>query len=241
MLKIINIQLSRLRASQHLRLMIELIRLILEETSSRLGIEFLFPAFQSAVAKETVAVEVERGSSITEKIDALIISREKCFGGLNNLVENGQAHFDPTKVDAAKKLRRVMDKYENIQNKTKGEKLVDFQNLTLELQTAENAPYCLLLGVSEWVDKIQEVNAECNTQNALRTKENGERPDGNVHDARMVVDPLYNAIVERVNALAVVNGDANYQNFITQLNVVIENLKITLAQQQPKKEKPAEK
>lgn len=232
MLKIILAPLSRMRNGQHLHLMIEMIRLILEETSEKLGISSLFPTFQSAVATENIAVEVERGSGITEKIDDLVIQREKFYGGFNHLIENGLVHFDPAKVDAAKRVSRVVDKYANILRKTRAEKFVDFNNLTLELQNPENGADVLLLGAQDWVMKVFVLNAEGLKLNGLRIKETGARPDGNVGKVRKETDISYNAIVNKINALVLVNGEDNYRSFITQLNGVIDSLKITMAQQQ---------
>jgi len=241
MLKIILAPLSRMRNGQHLHLMIEMIRLILEETAEKLGISSLFPAFQSAVATENIAVEVERGSSITEKIDELILQREKFYGGFNHLIANGLVHFDPAKVNAAKRVNRVMDKYSNILSKTRAEKFVDFNNLTLELQSPENGADVSLLEAGDWVVKVFELNAEGLKLNGQRNKETGERPDGNVRKVRKETDLYYNAIVNKINAQVLVNGVENLQSFITQLNGVIESIKITLAQQQGIADKTPEK
>jgi len=241
MLKIIPAPLSRMRNGQHLHLMIELIRLIIEETVEKLGISSLFPVFQSAVDRENKAVEVERGSDITEKIDELIIQREKFYVGFNHLIENGLLHFDPAKVNAAKRVYRVLEKYSNIHKKTRVEKFVDFNNMTLELQGPEIAPDVMLLGAHDWVVKIFELNAEGLKLNAQRIKETGSRPDGNVHEARQETDPYYKAIVDKINAQVLVNGVDNFQSFITQLNGVIVGLKITLARQQGVNDKAPDK
>jgi phage-related protein len=54
------------------------------------------------------------------------------------------------------------------------------------------------------------------------------------------MDPCYNAIVRRINALAEVNGEADYISFINQLNGVIEDMKTTLTVQQTARNKRAQ-
>jgi len=238
MLKIITTPLSRLRNSQHLFLMTEFIRLVLDSTVAKLGLESYFPGFQTAVDAETVAIEVEHGSMFTEKIDELIVLREKYYGAYLKLIDNGLDHFDQTVVDAAKLLERLHTKYSLILHKTKAEKMTDFANLSGELKKPEYADAVLKIGAVVWTAKIQEINDLCTVHVDSRDKEGSVRPDGNVHDARMVVDSIYNTMIERINASVIMNGQADYAEFIDQLNLKIENLKNTMAQQQGAKNSP---
>jgi hypothetical protein len=136
-------------------------------------------------------------------------------------------------VDAAKVVKRLIDKkYPHISDKTKEEKMVKFQELTEELQNSENTASVSVLGGTEWVTKIQEVNNQCIAHSALRKKESKERPALNAHDARQITDKIYQDMVLRINAQVVINGETNYLSFINQLNAEIESLKNTLAIQE---------
>ncbi|ADQ80940.1 hypothetical protein Palpr_2811 [Paludibacter propionicigenes WB4] len=231
MVRIISAPLTRYRSSQHLFLMNDFIRLVFENPSvSQLAQPYL-QDLQKAVDVEIVAEEAERGSMFTEKINELFVLREKYYGAFHNLVDNGLNHFDQNVVDAAKLLERLLNKYSDIQHKTRAEKMTDFTNLSNELQKPEYANAVSIIGARDWTNKIQEINVACTAHADSREKEGVARPKVNVHDARMVVDPLYNAIVDRINATITLNSEAGYTDFVDRLNSKIEGLKNTLAQQ----------
>lgn len=232
MLRIITAPLSRLRSSQHLFLMNDFIRLVLETPSVRAIIEPYLQDLQRAVDEETLADKVEQGSMFTEKIDQLIVLREKYYGAFHNLVDNGLNHFDEKVVEAAKLLERLLNKYSDILHKTKAEKMTDFSELIGELQSPDYVAAVFKVNAVEWVAKIEEVSLACTVHADNREKEGIARPKENVHDARRVVDPLYNAIIERINATITLNGEAAYADFVDRMNSKIEGLKNTMAQQQ---------
>lgn len=238
MLRIISAPLSRYRSSQHLFLMNEFIRLVSENPSVRIIVEPYLQNLQRAVEAEIIADQVEYGSIYTEKINELIVLREKYYGALRNLVDNGLNHFDANAVEAAKLLDRLLNKYVDILYKTRTEKMTDFTNLANELQKPEYAAAVVKINAAEWTAKIQEINSACAGHADSRDKEGAARHDGNVHDARRVVDPLYNSMVDRINATVLLNGEAGFTEFINQMNLKIEHLKNTMAQQQGAKKTP---
>ena len=238
MLKITTAPLSRLRSSQHLFLMNDFIRLVLETPSVRAIVEPYLQDLQKAVEAEVIADEVEQGSMFTEKIDQLIVLREKYYGAFHNLVDNGLNHFDETVVESAELLERLLNKYSDILHKTKAEKMTDFTKFIGELQKPNYATAVMRINAVEWAAKIQEVNAACTVHSDSREKEETARPKENVHDARRVVDPLYNGIIERINATITLNGEAGYVEFVDRLNLKITNLKNTMSQQQGAKKTP---
>ena len=238
MLRIISAPLSRYRSSQHLFLMNEFIRLAFENPSVRMVVDLYLQDLQKAVEAEIRADEAEYGSAYTEKINDLIVLREKYYGAVRNLVDNGLNHFDASVVEAAKLVDRLLNKYIDILYKTRTEKMTDFTNLANELQKPEYIAAVSKINAAEWTVKIQEINIACAGHVDSRDKESVARHDGNVHDARRVVDPLYNSMVDRINATVLLNGEAGFTEFIKQINVKIENLKNTMAQQQGAKKAP---
>ena len=61
-----------------------------------------------------------------------------------------------------------------------------------------------------------------------RTEEQAARTTGAAKAARTQMDAAYRNLVERVNALAVVNGDADYATFIDHVNVLIDRQRTVL-------------
>lgn len=235
MKKIINAPLARFRNDQHLFLMTKTQLLIRQETAAKLGIEQLEIPLADAVAVETAAVAVDEGSSFTKLMKAKSLERKELFEGFEYMLKTGLLHYDLLTREAAEKVMRVREKYGNIRLKTKAEKTTSIRNLTEELLNEENKPSMLLLLAIDWVRKLQSTNEEHDTLYVSRNKEEVESISGNVRDARLVTDPCYNEIVERINAQVTLNGDANYLSFINQQNGIIEDLKTTLAAQKKKK------
>jgi hypothetical protein len=236
MLKIIVAPLNRFRAGQHLNLMTETLRLVME-TPGVMEVQPLIPALRAAVDNESIAYKLEQGSSITKLMDKSDDLRERYCSGLGYLVEMGLCHFDFTLVEAAEAVKRVIDKYGNMRSKTNVEETTAIRSMNRDLRAPATLPYTNALGGLVWIDKIDEENEKYAALSAQRTKEEGERPGLSTRETRAVADPCYNAIVDRINALAVINGEANYSSFITQLNSTIEGMKNTLAQQQGLKKK----
>jgi len=237
MIKIIAAPLPELRDEQHLSLMTGVKKLISEETAVKLILVEEEPQFSDALEAEIVAEKVASGSEITDSMGKLFALRAKYFAGLEHAVEMGLCHFDLTIETAAASVKKLMDNYGNISRKTNAEKTVSFRNLTDELLSAENLPKVTQIGAKEWAEKVKAENDEYSTQSDSRTKEIKGRPSGNVHDARDVTDRIYHTIVNRVNAAATLNGEANYASFINQLNGAIEALKATLSQQKAARNK----
>lgn len=232
MLKITTAPLTRYRSSQHLFLMNDFIRLVFENPSVLQLAQPYMQDLQRAVDVEIIAEEAERGSMFTEKINKLIVLREKYYGAFHDLVDNGLNHFDQNVVDAAKLLEQLLNKYSDILHKTKAEKMTKFINFSSELQKADYNNAVSTIGARDWTTKIQEINTTCTVHADSREKEGIARPKVNVHDARLVVDPLYSTIIERINATITLNGEAGYTDFVDRLNSKIESLKNTMAQQQ---------
>jgi len=57
-------------------------------------------------------------------------------------------------------------------------------------------------------------------------------------DARVLVDAAYNIIINRINALIVINGDAVYATFVGELNLRIEHYNNLIAQRKGRNGKP---
>ena len=85
-----------------------------------------------------------------------------------------------------------------------------------------------LIGETELFAKLNEANIDFDTDFGMRTNEKAARTGSNVFDARGEVDPIYDTIIQNINALAVVEGDADYVEIIDRINVHIAYYKNVL-------------
>ena len=65
-----------------------------------------------------------------------------------------------------------------------------------------------------------------------RTEETAARQVGIVKEIRQTADNAYRSLVELVNALTVVNGEAPYATFIDHVNAIIDRQKTVLKARQ---------
>jgi len=240
MIEIFTAPLTHCRKQQHLGLMTEVDHLVMKETIAKLGLVELYRPFKNALAVENAAVEIELGSLTTGKMDDKDAEREDLATGFSLLIENGLRHFDLSKQNAAVILNHIVEKYGNFRRKTNADETVDIRAMASELLSTENLPYLSALsdGV-EWVTRIQTVNEEYGALYESRNADNNGVHTITSLEARAIMDPCYTAIVKRVNALAEVNGEADYINFINELNGFITDLKTTMAFQQTIRKKQA--
>lgn len=230
--------LTRCRKEQHLGLMTSLDHLLMAETIAKLGLEPLYTPFKSALAIENAAVEIELGSLTSAKMEVKDEEREDMITGFSHLIENGLRHFDPGKRNAAEILKHIVEKYGSFRRKTNADETVAIRAMATELLSADNLPHLSTLsdGV-EWVTRIQTVNEEYGALYESRNAENNGTHTVTSLEARAITDPCYTAIVKRVNALAEVNGEANYISFINKLNGFISDLKNTMSVQETYRKK----
>jgi hypothetical protein len=67
-----------------------------------------------------------------------------------------------------------------------------------------------------------------------RYEESAARTDLVLKDCRQKVDSIYHTMVERINALVVIEGSVAYADFIRNLNVVIDKYTAILAHRRGK-------
>jgi hypothetical protein len=84
-------------------------------------------------------------------------------------------------------------------------------------------------GIADWVEELNAANEAFGQLVGDRYEETATRCDLVLKQCRREVDEVYHAMVERINALAVVEGGAAYEAFIRNLNAVIEKYNEGLA------------
>ena len=86
------------------------------------------------------------------------------------------------------------------------------------------------LEIVDWIAELERLNNTFVTLTADRNSEEASRTELRMKEVRIKADAAYKAIVERVNALIVVNGDANYTEFVKEMNTRIGRAQDSIAQ-----------
>lgn len=169
-------------------------------------------------------LKLPQGSELTEQIKAADKLRDdylrglkKAVGGLCNLPE-GEAR------DAAERLWKCIKLY-NINPKMQlNKETADLQNMTTDFNE-KYADEVALLGLKTLTDSLKAANDEVHTLMQQRNSEEAARIIGVVKEERDKVTDAYNNLVKRVNALALLEPDDAYDEFIDNVNQLIKHTK----------------
>ena len=97
-------------------------------------------------------------------------------------------------------------------------------------------------GFTPFFNNLVQKENEFEAAMKLREDEKGELPSpGVIKKRREEADEAYRRLVETVNALIVINGDAPYLAFVKPVNALINEMRATLAARRTTAKKKAEK
>ena len=246
--KIKAIRLGQSRNHAHFQFMMAVVALILETNPNRLGIKALFDVFQMFVNKEDDALKKIVKSEYTEKIKLADKERDRVYQCITTIVKALLKHFNDDAVKAAKRLQMVIEAYgKRLTQLSLNEQTSAIYNILQEFN-GKYAPDVELLRMTEMVVELERTNKAVDALITERNNETAARNPETMKEARADSDKSYLDIVNRISALVEVEGDENYAEFITKLNVIIDNYKLLITKShrhakpaEPAKAKAAEK
>jgi hypothetical protein len=183
-------------------------------------------------------MQAEQGSAITKTITESDAFRDQLEFGFKRFVESQLNHFDPAVQEAAVRIDRILGQYGDLRHLSYNEESSAITNRNMELKT-NYAADLLKIGATEWFENDDAANTAFATHFGERANEEASRLSGNVRAARALVDPAYYAIVNQVNALALINGETVYAEFIDQVNYYVNYYKSLLAARKGRKKSVA--
>ena len=93
------------------------------------------------------------------------------------------------------------------------------------------------LALDVWIADLKTKEEAFLAAAARRTEADAARQVGIVKETRTAAEAAYRSLVDTVNALAIINGDADYATFIDHVNAVIERQKGILKARKTRGEK----
>ena len=228
-LKIEKLALINLRNEEHYQFNQDVISLILLQTAAKLGIATEFANYQKSYTLEGDALNVVRHSSITDDLLVADQTRDNIFAGMRDLVKSYNNHFKPDMKAAASRLKVLFETYGNIAMRNINESSGAYSSFIADLRGAYINDV-KLIGLTDWVTELETKNQAYITLKNTRYTEQANRPLVNMKSIRAEVDAAYRVIVEKVNAMVIVNGEANYKAFILELNQRIDKYTTLMAQ-----------
>jgi len=220
-MRISKIDTTHLRNNEYFPFHTEFRDLVAAGGAEALKIEVLFNAYMPFYEKVNEALKKIVKSEFTAKIHEADKARCEIWAGMTEINYASLKHFDPQIRAAAARLRELFNSCENAASKLSKGGTTVVCNLLQELQDKYDADMALV-GLKQWAAELQIRNATLENLIKERCFEATYKSNIVLKKARMELDVVYRAIVDRVNALMVVEGEAAYEQFAKKLNEIVE-------------------
>ena len=230
------LDLHSLRNNEHYQFMTDVDKLILRLTANELGLESSYPAFHTALGNEDSCMRTANGSDKSGLLDVYDQKRDQIWSAIRMKVEATIWSPIVAEAESALRLKRVLEQYGNMRKLSYNEESAALTNLTTDLKAPSIAEDLVKVGIHRWTDELQKGNEAFLQVFEERTEEYADRDGGDVRAARLIIDPMYESIVDRINAVMVLEmaGPAAI-TFANNLNELIRYSKNVVATRRGKK------
>ena len=199
-------------------------------------------AFETAFNAFDTALKASATNPATASATDADTARDHSWRAVNAYVKAMCSHPTADIASAASEAKSLFDKYGDPTSLAQTEESGVLHNLLQDLETFDSSKRTLL-NLDVWITDLKTKEDTFLAAAARRTEEDAARQVGIVKETRTAADAAYRSLVDTVNALAMINGDAEYATFIEHVNAVIERQKSILkarATRAKKEEEPAE-
>lgn len=224
MKQIEDISLPRMNNGAHFTFVSNILARAEADTAVKAKAASLVTALHDALAVEDEALKISQKSLLTDEIAKADADRDALYAGYKKAVEGFLAIPVADMAQAATELAQHIKDYRiNTTDQLDKETglLVNFIT-DLEGKFSEQVKK---LSLTAFVTNMKEANERVRTLTLQRTNERMTLPVGALKSARLSSDKAYRELVQMVNALALVLGEADYVPFIDYANTEIVHYK----------------
>jgi len=241
-MKIKSIDYKTLRNDEHLGFMTEVRNTLAKQRASAIDVpDELVALLNQAINNEDLSYKIVTKSSLTEEISRLDAVSDSLIVGFTTMLRAFNIHYDLEFQAASNRVLIVYKAFGDIRNKSYVAQTTDTVNFLQELN-GKLQPDIALLGLEGWVTRIEEANnAFLATYNARQGEQAEKDALTRLRECRNETDEAYRAIVNRVNAGIVFNGEDKYKDFVIALNVSIDYYNNIMAQRRGRNKAKKEK
>lgn len=184
-------------------------------------------SYVDAIATELLAIEVEEGSQHTTLIENSDLFRDQLYRSFVLHIKSCLISFDPTVQEAASRILRIVNQVGDMRKQPYNEESGTLSSLISQLEN-NYTPDINLCNAALHLGKLEEANNSFIAEFGTRSAEASLRISGDVRAARAVVDPIFKDICSVINAMVLLNGEAEYSTFIDKVNYQIDYYKNTI-------------
>ena len=231
-MKIKRLDFQSLRNSEHFQCHAEFVDLVKEFDAEALKIKTLFEELYLPLYKEAdEAIFKIAKNTFTDARTEADRQRDITFRGMADMLKAALNHFDPAKSSAAKRLKIVFDAYGNVARLPLQEETAAIYNLLQEL-TEKYAADAQTVGLTEWAEKLRSDNQAYEELMKESYEEEAAKTELRMKEVRTTMDKAFRQMIERMEAFILIEGEADWSDFVRRLNVQLEKYANILAQRQ---------
>ena len=170
------------------------------------------------------ALKASAPNPATVTVTATDDARDAAWRGANNYLAAMYAHPTAEVAANASEAKSLFDKYGDPTKLAQTEESGVLHNLLQDLEAFDSSKRTSL-NLDVWIADLKAKEEAFLAAAAERTEADAARQVGIVKETRTAAEAAYRSLVDTVNALAMINGDAAYATFIDHVNAMIERQK----------------
>ena len=218
------IKLKDMKSGAHFLFITDTVGLATADAKVKTKVTAELTALQTALKAEDDALALSKANLLSGEIKTLDTERDKHYKALRKAIKFFLSHPDAEQVKAAQRLERLLKDY-NIDPKMQLDRETGLLlNLISDLET-KSAADVTALALTPVVQAMKQANDKLREVTRARANDRAVQIVGQLKQAQHASDEAYRTLVQKVNALAVVEGEADYADFISKMNEQVKHYK----------------
>ncbi|MDR1676687.1 MAG: DUF6261 family protein [Tannerella sp.] len=196
------------------------------------GVAEQIPAYRAACEELKRSIDVFSSSELSAESTRLDLLRDRAYSALKAFLKVCLNDDDEAKFEAAERILAILRNTEQELGHPLHVGLAkESVILTSLLRNLEPCSEDFeRIGATGRLKRLEDANQAYVDLQFERYLEKSNKPSGDVKAARAVADAAYRAIIDRINAQILLNGDEAFAPYVKLQNTLIENCKHLLAQ-----------
>ena len=224
MKQINSISLERMSNGSHFLFITDTVGLATADAKVKTKVTAELTALQTALKAEDDALALSKANLLSGEIKTLDAERDKHYKALRKAITFFLNHPDAQLVKAAARLEQLLKDY-NIDPKMQLDRETGLLlNLISDLET-KSAADVTALALTPVVQAMKQANDKLREVTRARANDRAVQIVGQLKQAQHASDEAYRTLIQKVNALAVVEGEADYADFISKMNEQVKHYK----------------
>ena len=218
------IKLKDMKSGAHFLFITDTVGLATADAKVKTKVTAELTALQTALKAEDDALALSKANLLSKEIKAIDAERDKHYKALRKAITFFLNHPDAQLVKAAARLEQLLKDY-NINPAMQLDRETGLLlNLISDLET-KSAADVTALALTPVVQAMKQTNDKLREVTRARANDRAVQIVGQLRQAQHASDEAYHTLVQKVNALAVVEGEADYADFISKMNEQVKHYK----------------